>query len=524
MNLLKKSRGVGISLSYVYTFLNMICGLFISAYLVRMLGDVEYGVYQTVGSFANYLVLLEFGLGTVMVRNLSACRVKKEGADVINKNVSTLWSITVVLSVIITVISIVFYFLIGVIFKNSLTVEQVAHGKNIFIFITAYLILSFIAQTLEKIPIAYEHYSFTSVVAIVKLLLRTGLLIGLIFAFKNAIIIAIVDAGLSLLISMFAFVYCKKEFKIKFSFKNFDKKIFKAAVPLCMAIFLQAIVNQANSNVAKFIIGIKLKPEIVTLFSVGLYVYSIFSSITTIPISMYAPQVTKSVTIGVRGKELTETLVQPSRLIALIGGLVLFGFIAVGKQFITIVYTSDYILAYYIAIILMTPMFINMSTGVLINVLDAMNKRMARSLILLATTALNIVLTILWIDKYGILGATFSTSICTFIGQVIILDIYYAKVIKINIFSLYFKTYQGILLYQIIGTVVGSILASLVSNIYLSFLIGGCAFVLIALGGFWLFGKNEEEKQLFKKLLKRKQSESVSEEKVKNQQVEQDDE
>ena len=74
------NRKAGIILSYTNTLLNMAVGLFLSAFLLRMLGDSEYGMYQTMSSFATYLVLLEFGTGTVMARNLSVCRSKENNA------------------------------------------------------------------------------------------------------------------------------------------------------------------------------------------------------------------------------------------------------------------------------------------------------------------------------------------------------------------------------------------------------------------------------------------------------------
>mgnify|MGYP000968923646 FL=1 len=69
-----KKRNIGITLSYIYVFLNAVCGLIMSSFLLRTLGDTEYGIYQTIGSFANYLVMFEFGTGTIMTRNISLCR------------------------------------------------------------------------------------------------------------------------------------------------------------------------------------------------------------------------------------------------------------------------------------------------------------------------------------------------------------------------------------------------------------------------------------------------------------------
>ena len=144
-----KNRSKGIVLSYVNSGLSMICGLFLSSYLLRMLGDTEYGVYQTVSAFANYLVLFEFGTGTVMTRNLSMCFGKKASREEIDKNVSTIWSITNILAIFILIVSVVFYCLIGVIYTKSLTVEQIAYGRKIFVFITFYLVFSFYTQTMN---------------------------------------------------------------------------------------------------------------------------------------------------------------------------------------------------------------------------------------------------------------------------------------------------------------------------------------------------------------------------------------
>ena len=495
-----KKRNIGLVLSYTNTFLNMIIGLFLSSFLLRQLGDTEYGIYQTIASFANYLVLLEFGTGTVMARNLSICRSKGETQLQINKNISTIWSITNILAVIIAAVSVVFYFSLDSIYASSLTSEQIAVGKDIFIFITVYLLASFYVQTLNGVMLAHEDYTYSSGTSIFRIVLRTILLVVMLLNIKQAIIIAIVDATLGILLAIFGFVYATKKFKVKIGFKNFDGLILKASLPLCLAIFLQAIINQANSNVGKFILGVSVGPEDVSLYSVALYIYSIFSSLTAIPLSLYVPQVTKDVTSGKSGRELTNSLVQPSRLIVIVGGSVLFGFIAAGRQFIDIVYGEKYSLAGVLAIILIAPMFINMTIGIVVNVLDALNKRLTRSLILLISTGTNVLLTILLIKNMGIIGAAVSTGACMMF-QVLLLCIYYCKKIKINAFYLFYKAYKGILIYQILGAGIGFISGRFIPNVYLSFLVSGVVYVAIAFSGFLLFGKNAEEKAIINKVL-----------------------
>ena len=488
-----KKRGIGIVLSYTNTFLNMITGLFLSSFLIAQLGDDNYGVYQSVSSFVNYLVLLEFGTGTIMSRNLSACRARGDSQEQIEKNISTIWSIANILSVAIALVSIVLYYSLDFIYANSMTSEQIADGKNMLVFLVIFLISNFFTQTINGIMLGYENYTYASSTSIVKIALRTVLLIALLLGIKQAIVIAIVDATLGVGLAIFGYIYATKKFKIRINFKGFDKLILRNALPMCLAIFLQAIVNQANNNVGKTAISIMISPKAVTIYSVGMYVFSIFSSLTTIPVSLYMPQVTKDVIAGNEGLDLTKKLVQPSRLIVLVSGTVMFGFFAAGKQFVSIIYGEEKMIAWYIALILMLPMFINMTFAMVINVLDVKNKRLARSFIMLITTAINIGMSIILINWWGIIGAAISTGVCMLM-QVVTMNIYYSRKIGIKVFYLLFKTYKGIVLYQILGAIVGYLSGSLISNVYISFVVAGCAYVLVAFSGYFLLGTTKEEK------------------------------
>ncbi|MDD7281494.1 MAG: oligosaccharide flippase family protein [Erysipelotrichaceae bacterium] len=488
------NKNVGMILSYVSTFLNMIIGLFLSSFLLRKLGDTEYGIYQTIASFANYLILFEFGTGTVMTRNISMCRGKNDNEETVNKNVATIWKLTNILVLVICLVSVVFYCSIDILYSNSMSYKQILYGKKIFIFTTIYLIFSFYGQTCNGIILAFEKYSFASIQNIIRMLLRTICLVTVLSFYEFSIMIAIVDSILGIIFSGYSFYYCKRVLKLKFSKRYFDKTILKSSIPLCIAIFLQTIVNQANNNVDKFLIGIYLSPESVTMYSISLYIFSVFSSLTTIPISINAPQINKQLASGIKKENLIESLIKSCRLIALIGGLVIFGFISVGKQFICIIYGSQYLDAWFIALILMIPMYINMTNGILINLLDFYNKRMSRSIILFSTTILNIVLTLYGINKWGVIGAAIATAISTIIGQVIIMNIYYYKVLNIPVLYMFKKSYKGILPTLIIATIISFLLGKNISNAIFSFLICGISFVILAILGLLLFGLNEQEK------------------------------
>ena len=477
-----RNRSVGVALSYGRILVNLVCGLLLSAVLLRVLGDAEYGVYQTVAAFANYLVLLEFGMGTVMVRNLSACRGAGASPAEMQRQVSTLWTLAVCLGGVILAAAAVFYCLIPAVYAASMTATQIAHGQQMFGVLTGVVVLSFLAQTVSGVLLAFEHYRFAAIEGTIRTALRAAVILAAVHWQKNAMVIAIADlifSGLSLAAMA---IYFRRKTELKLRLGKPDGKILRAALPLAMAIFLQAIVNQANNNVDKFLIGVLLTPEAVALYSVALYIYSVFSALTTVPISLYGPKIQQCVE---QSGDLMAQLVPPCRLTAVMGGAVLFGFAALGRPFIRLVYGESYLQAWTIALLLMGPMYLNAVTGPAVNGLDAKNKRMGRSWILLLTTALNVVLTVFWLRQWGVLGAAAATAVATVLGQVVLGNWYYRKALGIPVGKLYRQAFQGIWLWLILSCLAGAMVAHWMPHDLAALLCGGCVFMACLLPVVW---------------------------------------
>lgn len=487
-------RNKGIILSYVNTFLGMVCGIFMSSFLLRQLGDSEYGLYQTISAFATYLVMLEFGSGTVMSRNIAICHSGNNNKEEINKNVTTIWYLNLALAALISIAAVAFYYCIGSIYSKSMTPAQIDTAKQIFIVITGYLIVSFFTQTMSGVLLGMEDYTFSQKLSLFKVVFRTSAIVVCILWKPYAMVIVSIDLIFGVLSFLATYVACKKKFEIKISPHYFDKRILVDVMPLCFAMLLQTLVNQANSSVDKFVIGIKMTMESVALYSIAQYIYSVFSSITTIPISMYLPQTAKDIASGKQGLALTDTFVQPCRLVTLLGGSVMFGFIAVGRQFTSVLYGEDKIAAWLYALIIIIPMFINMTNGVLVNVLDILKKRQYRSYVLILTTVLNIILTVIMIDRYGIIGAVIATAISTFIGQILIMNIFYSRQLHIKVMHLFYEAYKGILLNQMLACAVSYVLASFIPNNVGALFAGGITYVVISGTLIILWGMNDEEK------------------------------
>ena len=72
MNQLK----AGAALNYVSIVLNMVVGLIYTPFMLRMLGQSEYGLYSLAASIIAYLTVLDLGFGNAIVRYTAKFRAE----------------------------------------------------------------------------------------------------------------------------------------------------------------------------------------------------------------------------------------------------------------------------------------------------------------------------------------------------------------------------------------------------------------------------------------------------------------
>jgi len=495
-----KNRNKGIVLSYAYFVINTILSIVISSFIVRTIGKTSYGVYQTVTAFAAYLVLLEFGTGTVMTRNISLCKKDGTEKEKIDRNISTIWTLTVILAVAIVVVSVVFYLLIDSIYTKSLTAEQIVFAKQLFVWVIVNMVFSFLTHTLNGMLLGYEFYVFEKIVSLCKLLLRSGCVVLLLLRFPNAYSLVVLDASIAMLVFSITLLFSIFKIKPKLVFHYFDKEIFRFITPLCLAMLLQTIVNTANGSVDKFLISVMMTPDDVSIYAISMTMFTMFSSVGCIPLTMFMPKIAENMKKGMQGEDLSRYLIAPCRLNALILCILAGGILAIGQQFLVIVYGETFAESWIYAIIVIIPMLFNMFNGVMVNVMDVLNKRHVRSLILMITTALNIILTIVGIKQIGMLGAAIATGV-SMVLQTVILNIYYRRKFEINVVLLFKESFSGILSCTLIATALAYPMRYIIRSYFLQFVVGGIVFVVTFGVLFMLFGVRNYEKEYLKNKL-----------------------
>lgn len=425
-------RRIGVILSYILLALNMFVGIILTPIIVGSLGNREYGLYQTIASFARNLAILDFGIGTTITRYLSKYKALNDD-DNRNKVLLAVARLTCILSGIILILGILLSLFIPQLYSRTLTVDELQKAQTVFLILVVNVSITLFDHYLVGVCTSNERFLFINTNKILKVIFRVILIVILVRRFPNAIVLSEVDLFITVLFLIVDFIYVRLCLRIRIVRTQISHLMLKEIVIFGSTIFLQAFVNQANSNVDKVLLGALSSAEVVAIYSVAMQLFGIFNSLSSVISSVYLPYVTKKVHSGVSAKEIDDIIIRTGRKQFMITGLVLVGFIAVGKDFITIWMGKDYIEAWIIALIIMIPSMVELVENVAISVTLAMGKNVVRTIIIACAAVFNIVFTIIFIKLFGPIGAPIATALSYLLGYIIAVNIFYKKIIGIDV-------------------------------------------------------------------------------------------
>ncbi len=497
---MKDQKLLSVCLTYVNLILNSVISIFFTPFLISSLGVAEYGIYQLISSFAGYLIIMNFGVGTIITRNIT--RYITLGDKKGQENFLFLaMVITGVLLVLLGGVSIGMYFGIDPLYATKMTASELANAKHLYILMCFNIGFSLIVNSFSGIINAYEKFAVNNSFQILKYLLRIVTLVLLLNLGFKSFAIVLTDLLLTLFVLALDLIYCFKSLGIRIRFHFWDGVLLRTSMVFALSIFLQSIVSQVNNNLDRVILGAMTTTTVVAVYSISLTLYSMFASVTGAISSVFLPKATRLLTKGASPKAMTDLIIRPGRIQFMISCLFISGFVIFGRNFLLNWVGPRFQDAYLPTIILFVPLGIMTSQGVVDAVLDAMMKRLVRSVVLVFMAALNVLLSIFLVRHIGFIGAAIGTAASIFTGHILIMGIYYQRVIKLQMLRLYKEIYlRTALITLVLGTGAYLLLSS--HSVGWIALMAECAAytVIFALSMFFLGMTNEEKTYVKRKL------------------------
>lgn len=414
----------GAALNYVIIGLNIITGLLYTPYMLRCLGQNEYGLYSLVASVIAYLTLLDFGFGSAIVRYTAKIRATGTQQDEWRLYGMFLTAYTV-MGLLVTIAGIVLYLNVDAMFDRSMTPAEVSQAKVMMGLMVFNLAVTFPFSVFGSIISAYEHFVFQRILSIVRILLSTAVMIAVLAMGYKAIAMVVVQTVFSLGTLAANLIYCRYKLHVKVDFGHFNIVLLKEILVFSWWNFLGAIVDRIYWGTGQFVLGIYSGTVAVAIFSLAITLMNLYMSMSTSFNSVLLPRITVLATDPRNDREISDLFIKTGRLQFCILALILSGFIVFGKQFIILWAGADYVDSYLITVIFFAALLCPLIQNVGITILLARNQQRFRSLAYLVMGIITLLAQIMVTPKYGAIGCAVAMGINIFIGQWIIMNIYY---------------------------------------------------------------------------------------------------
>jgi len=499
----KSQVQLGAILSYVLIILNATYGLFLTPFIVGMVGDAEYGVYKTISAFTSSLMVLDLGLGGTMMRYIAKYRTDKEENKISNFAAMGVLQ-TAVIGFSVAVITFCLYFFIDEIYASGLTVTEIDKAKSLYVFLAVGIVVHIFENLLNGIIAGYNRFIFANGIKVVRLLARIVAVLIFLGLFQDVLTLAVIDLFITVILVLIELLYIRYSLELKIRLQCWDGKVFFESFKYTILLFIASIVNQVNSNFAVVAIGAGINSVAVSVYSMALLIFAMYEQMSTSISGVMLPTVTASLKND--DEKYTNTLnliVKVGRIQFIMLGAVFAGFIVLGQDFIQLWLGNNYSDVYFLVLILLGPSLLELCVNVCLSILRAKNLLGFRTIVISATTVLNILITLVGLKYWGYYSAAIGTALSYLIGSVIVMGIYYYKKLGFNILGVYKRIFGKIWICILLSGISSYLSTIFIDGLVLRFVVGFLVFLGIYVSSLLLLGLNQYEKRIIFSKIKR---------------------
>lgn len=495
-------RKAGVILTYSSELVKILTGLIYTPIMLRLLGQSEYGLYQLVSSVVSYLSLLSLGFASSYVRFYSRRKADNDENGIAKLN-GMFMTIFIIISLVCVICGGIMILNITMIFGDGLTASEYSTARVLMALMIFSLAITFPNSVFDCNLIAHEEFIFQKMLSLLQSILNPFLALPLLLLGKGSIGIVAVSTILTVVSFVINCFYSLNKLKMKFIFKGFQFSLLKEMWVFTFFIFISQIIDQVNWSVDKLLLGRIVGTGAVAIYGVGGQINSMYLQFSTAVSNVFVPTVNRIVATDNDNKKLTDIFTKVGRIQFFIMMLVLSGFILIGKPFIEHWAGSAYSEAYYVTLFLIIPVTVPLIQNLGIEIQRAKNMHKSRSLVYLVIAVANIFISIPLIKVFGVVGAAMGTAIALVAGNIIFINWYYQRKIKLDMFYFWkniLKAVPSVVVPCILGIIGVRFLKTESVTQLILFVMMYTAIYVISI---WLLGFNDYEKSIIRSMTNR---------------------
>lgn len=485
----------GIVLSYLLLLLNTLFSLFVTPYMISCLGAAEYGVYKTMSSFTASLTVLDFGLGSTVMRYIAKYRASNREAEIPNYVAMSLIQAAGI-GCIIVFLAIPAYFSIDSVYAGTFSQGQLETAHALFILLIINLEFHLFENVVNGVITGSKNFVIGNGVKLIRLIMRSILLVTALTFIADSSIIVLIDIFVVLCALAFEVIFLRVKMKYKVKLTHWDQSVFVDSGKYTLLMLLQNIAIQFNGNVDSILIGAMVSTTGVTIYSMSLTIFNLYENLSSAVTSVLLPSATEIVEKEATPEGLQSWVEKNGHIQFTILAAALGGFIVVGQDFYDLWLGEAYKDCYYLTLILIASTTLPMLNNIALSILRAQNKMGYRTITLTISSMINVIISVIGIRIWGYYGAAIGTAAYA-IANFFMMNRYYQHHMKFNIFSMLKTITNRTIVCAIVATVISIAVHIFSGKSWLGVLLQAVVYIVIygTLMLFW--GFTTEEKSFF---------------------------
>jgi len=433
--ILAKRLFKGSSLRVILLGCNIVVSFFMMPFLINSIGDRWYGFWVLIGTFMGYYGFLDLGLSTAITRYISKAYGQKDDNEV-NIVLNTSLFLFCIVSLVAMLITIV------VSFFCSYFINQ---PEDIYLFRIVILVLgldvsiSFPMRVFAGVLTSKIRYDLLEYVELVKLISRAFLIYLFIKAGYGIFSLALITMVINFAGYLLSFFFVRKEcpdirFGYLFVYKNRIKKLLNYS----KYTFIAQLADKLRFKVDVFVIASFIDMSKVTVYFIAAKIIEYFVQLIISSLGILTPVFSqyeaKGDFVSLKRLFLSSTTLSAT-ITFFVGGSILY----YGKYFISVWMGPNYNNSYYVVVILCSATMFGLMQNPSIGLLYGISKHKYYAISNTGEGIINLILSIILVQYYGIYGVALGTLIGMIIFKLFIQPIYVSKVIELSMIK-YYKT------------------------------------------------------------------------------------
>ncbi len=454
-----KQIKLGAGLSYFTIFINIVSGLVYTPWMIRVIGNSNYGLYTLAMSLINTFTV-DFGLSMAVQKYVSKYLAEKKQLEA-NRTVGIVFKLYLVITALMMLVFIFLFFAIEKIYPE-LSAGEVEMFKILYIIAAINCVITFPFIPIDGILHAYEKFVEQKICGFIHKMLTISLTVWALV--RGMGVYSLVSANLisGIFFILLRLVVLRKKTPINLDFSSRDYGFLREVLVFSIWTSISPLAIRFVLSLQPSILGMVAGSEQIAIFGYAVslegYIYLFVNALN----GLFLPTLTR-MSSGNEKKENENVVALMSavgRFILLLFGLMFIGFVAMGKEFITLLLGKEYVESYYCTILICLYGIIAYPQQIANTYIMVKDKVKKRALLSIVTLGVCLILSVVFGKTYGAIGVSIGIC-CALLLHTYLMNCLYKKDLSIDIGQFFrnchLKMLPGMILYSFIAFLIAKI-------------------------------------------------------------------